>query len=722
MIESQDPDRPNIYSRLSHGQLKVAVSRLRFGGEPGPAMRDPRVAATGVEARLTVHVSAPYRRGVRLINFFERKAYVDVSSCRCSHSYILIGGRRSLFEPHFHQHYCFTNTTISSRHQHHSAPRSNMGSLLKDSQKYATEALKAQWQKEKKSFVSKKSRNQPLGDKDDPVDGIVRVAASLVGTVSEAYQYRKEKKEAAKEVQYSSENATLESQEDSANGASSSRTTHQHSIPEQKKSPPTSPETEHVETGESSGHAPDFSEAAWQADEQHRGNSTDTTRADSTAVNKSNTLPSADAEETETKKKLVDFAKDFIARHPLDSTKHRSSSPIDLPIVIPQRRPKKRGRGFVRAYSPVLASAGIDQPEFLDFVDSFNKAIVPSEWIQAIELISWAGMAAPEPIAILLDQALEMAVQSATEAQSRYRGGRFIDRVNAEYFIPRGLVAMVVTWKSWNGQRPDSSSRVEDVHVEPSQPARVPQVLDGGVSFEGAEIGARETSLDPDSGFTKEWKDLRSKKATPVEMRTRLSSHMQQRMKRYNGVFECPETAPLVFTTAAEDHAINVMKKNGKKMNGFDRGEQWINGFRDRRAQVKWTTKTLDSQASATKQKHEFRSRYADPSHPAASGDIVAFATAGKWSTRGRVKQAREQQEDENEGMSSGEERAEHECLKKKEKEEMKRREKARKKADKEQKGGNGLSNLLRTASKLMTTERSKTDFEFDRTFYISSS
>ncbi|KAL2211896.1 hypothetical protein CC79DRAFT_1268350 [Sarocladium strictum] len=575
-----------------------------------------------------------------------------------------------------------------------------MGSLLKDSQKYATKALKEQWKKEKRSLTSKKSRNQPLGDKDDPVDGIVRVAASLVGTVSEAYQYRKEKKEAAKDVQSSAETSTSEPQKDNDSGPSSSRTTYQHSAVENNKTPPASPESEHAEAGESSSHAPDFSEAVWQVDEHHRSNSTDTTRADSHAINKSNRLSSPEVEEDETKKKPIDFAKDFVARHPFDSTKQASSSPIDLPIVIPQRRPKQRGRGFVRAYSPVLASTGIDQPEFLDFVDSFNKAIVPSEWIQAIELISWAGMAAPEPIALLLDQALEMAVQAATEAQSRYREGRFIDRVNAEYFIPRGLIAMVVTWKSWDGQRPEGSIGSKDI-----------------------DIGARETTLNPDSGFTKEWKDLRSKKATPVEMRTRLNSHMQQRMMRYNGVFECPETAPLVFTTAAEDHAVNVIKKNGKKMNGFDRGEQWINSFRDRRAQVKWTTKTLDSQASATKQKHEFRSRYADPSHPAASGDIVAFATAGKWSTRGRVKQPQEQQDEEDEGMSSEEERAEQKWQKKKEKEEMKRREKARKKADKEQKGGSGFSNLLRTVSiPLLAEESNNTNGGRGRTFCILSS
>lgn len=574
-----------------------------------------------------------------------------------------------------------------------------MGDLLKSSQTYAKKALKEQWKKETKSLKSKKSKKQPLGDKDDPVDEIVRVAASFVGTVSEAYQYRKEKKLAAKETEAASKGNDVP-QEDGPAGpnkaaASASPVEAQHTLSRDHAR-----SSDDVDERNSISPAPphDFSEAAWQADEDrhhHLGDGTSEAKSDSTAVSTAESKSTED----DKKKKPGDFAKEFIKRHPFHPASPSTPSPIDLPIVIPQRRPKNRGRGFVRAYSPVLASAGIEQPEFLDFVDSFNRALVPSEWIQAIELIGWAGTAAPEPIAILLDQALEMAVEAATEAQSRYRGGRFIDRVNAEYFIPRGLVAMVVTWKSWDGQRPDELRPSAASEGEASHPQRLQQTLDGGITFEGAEIGAREKNLDLDAGFTQSWKDLRSRKASPVEVRTQLNSHIQQRMKRYNGVFECSETAPLVFPSFADDHAVMVTKNNGKKMNGFDRGEQWINGFRDRRAQIKWAAKTPDSHASATTQKHEFRSRYADPSHPAASGDIVAFATGGKWSTRGRVKQPGEQDEDEE--MSSGEERAEQKWLKKKEKEDMKRREKARKKAEKERKGGSGLSNLLRMVSEL---------------------
>ncbi len=47
---------------------------------------------------------------------------------------------------------------------------------------------------------------------------------------------------------------------------------------------------------------------------------------------------------------------------------------LKCPIVIPQRRPGSKTRGFVRAYAPVLLEHDIDQETFLTFLKSFHKA------------------------------------------------------------------------------------------------------------------------------------------------------------------------------------------------------------------------------------------------------------------------------------------------------------------------------------------------------------
>lgn len=44
-------------------------------------------------------------------------------------------------------------------------------------------------------------------------------------------------------------------------------------------------------------------------------------------------------------------------------------------VIIPQRRPGSKQRGFMRAYAPILGThAGIDQESFLTFLNDFDKA------------------------------------------------------------------------------------------------------------------------------------------------------------------------------------------------------------------------------------------------------------------------------------------------------------------------------------------------------------
>jgi hypothetical protein len=48
---------------------------------------------------------------------------------------------------------------------------------------------------------------------------------------------------------------------------------------------------------------------------------------------------------------------------------------LPQPVVIPQRRPGSRGRGFMRAYAPVLSThANLDQSTFLKFLGDLDNA------------------------------------------------------------------------------------------------------------------------------------------------------------------------------------------------------------------------------------------------------------------------------------------------------------------------------------------------------------
>jgi hypothetical protein len=84
---------------------------------------------------------------------------------------------------------------------------------------------------------------------------------------------------------------------------------------------------------------------------------------------------------------------------------------LRAPILLPQRRPKSRKRGFIRAYAPDLAAFSIDQPMFLEFLDTAEKACQGARWLNAINLASIGTMFMPTATGI----AVSVAIQIATE-------------------------------------------------------------------------------------------------------------------------------------------------------------------------------------------------------------------------------------------------------------------------------------------------------------------
>ncbi|GAB1316908.1 hypothetical protein MFIFM68171_07118 [Madurella fahalii] len=291
--------------------------------------------------------------------------------------------------------------------------------------------------------------------------------------------------------------------------------------------------------------------------------------------------------ESQPPKEPNDLAKAFLNRHPRLPDQNPNSK-LGLPVVLVQRRPKARARGFVRAYAPVLADVGIDQETFLDFIDTFNKALEPNPWLYAINLAGLAGVESHEPLMMLLGVGVGMATEVIMEGHSRFRSNTFLDCVNAEMFIPRGVVCLVVTW------RPDLS---ED------------QDIIAAVGFDGQRRAAEASG---ETGLAKKIQDL--------------TSQMQRITKHSNGAFNWAETAPLVFPPP--DTAPSAGKDNVA-----DRAERWLDEHMDKRAQAKWTADNTKPPIGNALPKPEFRSRYADPNHPASSGDIVAFLTGGSGNT-----------------------------------------------------------------------------------------
>ncbi|KAF4818144.1 hypothetical protein CGCTS75_v012030 [Colletotrichum tropicale] len=387
--------------------------------------------------------------------------------------------------------------------------------------------------------------------RDDIVDDIARASASGIGFFSEAAHYRRDRKR-----------------------------------PEASQEHLRSPEL-----GQES-HCERVHEAIWDLDEVEVDSGTQLN------FNTGNTKDGG----SKPAKESTDLATAFLNRHPVKSDDGIDiKSGIAMPVVLPQRRPKTRVRGFVRAYAPVLAAAGIDEEVFLDFIDTLNRSLVPNPYLYAVNLAGLADIIAPDPALTAFGILLGVAVEGVMEGQSRFKSNKFLDRMNADFFRPRGLMCFAATW------RPDDIS------------GKVP------VDFE-----CKTTGESPSVEFSKGDEVSPEARSSEKEKLGRIKKLLGERLRSHDHILDWSEPAPLLFPAASE--LVLAQGRGGqKKKNGLDRAEIWLDDYMDKRAQVEWINENPELSAAKALPRANFKSRYADPTHPAASGDVVALVTGGRW-------------------------------------------------------------------------------------------
>ncbi|OAL03674.1 hypothetical protein IQ06DRAFT_366302 [Phaeosphaeriaceae sp. SRC1lsM3a] len=355
-----------------------------------------------------------------------------------------------------------------------------------------------------------------------PVGGFVRGIASGIGLVTESYQHRKEKQAFKTESGSKNENHLSFADEEV--------------VPQHNA---------HL--------SQQMDEASWELDEaQDQVSGDESGRPNALEVDP------------------ADLANAFRNTHA--QSPHHATGQLSLPVVITQRRPNARTKGFVRAYSPLLEDIDISQTTFLDFIDKLNKSLAPSPWLEAINLAAAAGHSVPAPFTIMISLAAKKAADAASELHSRSKANKFLDEINETYFAPRGVVALIMTWK----------------------PVHNGDVLTtAGFDMESSIAKASDSS-----------------KSRPFYESSSGATG-----------FEWPEIAPLVFPKLDElpDENQGAFKRSGK----------FVDDYLDKRAQAKWAGENPDSELANATGKETFSSRYADPNHLASSGDPVALLTGG---------------------------------------------------------------------------------------------
>ena len=128
--------------------------------------------------------------------------------------------------------------------------------------------------------------------------------------------------------------------------------------------------------------------------------------------------------ETDALQQNADSALDqFILDHPLKSVALGTASAPRLrnPVVIPQRRPGNKERGFVKAYAPDLEAFGIDEESFLAFIRATNRAVQASKWLYAIQVAAIGTGFIPNHIALGVSAAVQVSAGVVAKTETRWK-------------------------------------------------------------------------------------------------------------------------------------------------------------------------------------------------------------------------------------------------------------------------------------------------------------
>ncbi|KAJ8063520.1 hypothetical protein OCU04_007395 [Sclerotinia nivalis] len=291
---------------------------------------------------------------------------------------------------------------------------------------------------------------------------------------------------------------------------------------------------------------------------------------------------------------------DFTKQHPdsSSSTRRNIKQGLPVPVIIPERRPGSKHRGFVRAYAPVLMDCGIDQDTFMDFLVGFEASIKASPYFHVVNLAVAASVMA-EGIAVapsIIVHAAAFAVHTSIEfgrrAYMSKEQNKYLQGMNEKLFKPHGLYAMLMTWK------PARSSN--------SQPL--------------------VSTVDMNT------KIVTSVASREVQGRSGLHSTSGKTI----GQSQMPESAELIFPLlekASDEQKENAMKKAGV----------WFGEWRDKRSTTKFAYENPSTTLTTNAGEPQIpSSSWADPSHPVNQGGIIGVLSGGHLGRAARKERRRE--------------------------------------------------------------------------------
>ncbi|KAI0098085.1 hypothetical protein GGR51DRAFT_552739 [Nemania sp. FL0031] len=297
--------------------------------------------------------------------------------------------------------------------------------------------------------------------------------------------------------------------------------------------------------------------------------------------------------------------------------------PLGCLVVIPQRRPRNKHRGFARAYAPVLAESGISQEVFLKFLKDWHQASKAPAWIDVVFVAAIFVGFVPQVATQILSPVVQIVLGAAKELQTRKRRNTFLDLANEELFMPRGLYAMVMAFKD---DPPETQggplSRLT---------SQLGRTLSTSQRLDIAQVAAKYSS--PDHNMSKLKRGLK---------------YIRQTNGKTYGETELLEAAELVYLDlnhASEGSLERVSEGREREGSRNVVKEKWrstgkfVQRYLDYRAQATYSVEHPNSRlAVPLLGQKAYASRYSDPSHSVNDGSLVSLLTGGAIN-RGKCRQ-----------------------------------------------------------------------------------
>ncbi|KAJ5159788.1 uncharacterized protein N7482_006792 [Penicillium canariense] len=312
---------------------------------------------------------------------------------------------------------------------------------------------------------------------------------------------------------------------------------------------------------------------------------------------------------------------------------------LPYPVIIPQRRPGAKKRGFVRAYAPVLADQGISQDAFLKFISDFHKASQASMWLQVIVVAANITGFSPSLTVALTAAAIQIVADTAQQFQIRHRTNSYLDRANQEIFMPRGQYAMIMKFtdrppKPTKKQKQNKKQNASSLDSESDR-------LGGLFSTEQVNFNQPGASAEVDPNMPQPTRP-EFDAAVTISKYTHSKEHPQmnawkQRMKHYRlesgatqGEMQLPECAPLVFPEI--DRAAMRVRDGLEPKSKFQSGRTWVRDYIDRKSQAAFEAEHKGSAVAVPESgRKAFTSRYNDPNHPVNNGNLLTTLSGGLY-------------------------------------------------------------------------------------------